>query len=162
VFAGINVPYRVDSSLQIAAKTGYGFSDQRLKWSVEPEYSIRNGITLKGSLYRKIGTFPVNYSGPLPWNSVSAFFNGQDYYQYYERAGGEFSFQHKMGRFGTFSAGFVKERQLSLAKNTDFSIAFIGTAKKFSPNMPVREGVLQSFLFEIQGGGEDRRSFFFL
>ncbi len=161
-FLGGKISKNIATDFRFSANAGYGFADHFVNYTLQPEILLHSKLSLwfGAGNYRSIQTFPLNYHVNGFLNSVSALFNGDDYYNYYDSRGNRIflTFDKYPNVFTTLS--FVIEKHSSVSKATDFALNFIGTKKKFRDNTSITDGSLRAFRFELYNKVETIKELF--
>ncbi len=148
--------------MRLKTKLGYGFSDGRIKYSAHPELLIlpAQSLWFGGEVYRRISAFPANNIEDGLLNTVSSFFNGTDYYDYYLRTGNRLTLSYEQFPGFFVDAGFTDEKQRSMAKKTDFSLGHLSDKRTFRMNPAINEGRMRLFHIEFYNREEFPASLF--
>lgn len=130
---------------------GYGTADRTVKYRVGPEWrSDEAGSFAVGTEFRyDIETMPFNERVDPVGNGVWAFFNGEDLVDYTLVHGRRAYASAKVLAGSTVELSYHDDRYLSAYKNTDVSLAAIGTTFHFRPNPPVQEGRYRSVVLDL-------------
>jgi len=163
VFLGVKATVDLSSAVRIHAKGGYGFADEREKVSLRPELLLHSSPSVRFGIdfFNDISSFPVNYSVRELLRTMSAFFNGEDYYNYYGRRGVAPYILIELPATLTAKVIYENEREFSVKKYSDFSLSFIGTKKRFRDNSPVLNGRMRAIRVELAGQSEEQQNLFF-
>ena len=163
LFLGVKTSVDLFSVARIHAAAGFGIADEQEKISLQPEITLHPPILLRFGVefFRDITSFPLNYSAREFLTTLSALFDGEDYYNYFGRRGYAPYISAEVFPSLKTKFQFISAREYSMFKHSDFSLAFIGTKKRFRKNPPVNDGQMRSFRFTAEWKNKVQEDVFF-
>ena len=144
----------VVDGFSLFGSAGYGFSDQKWKYQLGIGSSVGPGRRYKLELegFREFANAPdEEYYGSLV-NAVGAFFNKQDYRDYYYADGFRFSIDANPLMRLSLRLEYRNELERSAPVVTDFSV--FRQLTPFRPNPLIAEGMMRSMKFNIRYGDD--------
>ena len=142
------------SGWRVNAAVGYGISDKIFKWRLGGEYPLDKENTVEAGLdvYRDITHFPDGGFYPAILNSVFSLFGCNDYWDYYMSYGWNAHVNVAPFTHASIVLSVQSESQMSVQKNTDFSILSFRNVYRLNP--PVMDGQMRSLKLKMYYGPE--------
>ncbi len=144
----------VPDFLTLSGSAGFGFSDERMKYSYGATLHPLGHRVLGagGEVYRRLVNIPdEGFYGPL-FNSFTALILKNDYRDYYLANGWRAFLSTEPFSWFQASVGFSRERQYTLANQTDQSL-FTHTTY-YRQNPPIIDGDMRSIQLDLRIGEE--------
>lgn len=128
--------------LSLRGKLGYGFSDQKIKYTLEAEKSLMlaSRTYLGARFYKKLSFSEKESAVQVTPNSLTSIIWGDDLLNYFKTTGFDLFFRTEPGYHVLLTGGFTRRSDDSVRQHTDYSLIKFGDGLQANP--PVNEGRL--------------------